>query len=69
MWLALQEVDLTIHYRPGRINKVADSLSYFPVVQASGHVACLQEFPPVVSNDNSCAGRVIINWRMISQIS
>ena len=54
--LALQEVDLTIHYRPGRINKAADSLSRFPVMQPSEHVACLQGFPPVVDNNNSCAG-------------
>ena len=54
--LALQEVDLTIHYRPGRINKAADSLSRFPVMQPSEHVACLQGFPPVVGNNNSCAG-------------
>ena len=54
--LALQEVDLTIHYRPLRINKAADSLSRFPVMQSSEHVACLQGFPPVVGNNNSCAG-------------
>ena len=54
--LALQEVDLTIHYWPGRTNIGADSLSCFPVILSSGHVVCLQEFPPVVGNDNSPVG-------------
>ena len=47
---------MTIHYQPGRINKAADSLSRFPVMQPSDHVACLQGFPPVVDNNNFCVG-------------
>ena len=35
--LALQEVYLVLHYRPGRTNKAADSLSCFPLGQPSKH--------------------------------
>ena len=44
--LALQELNLNIHYRPGRLNKSADNLSRTPIVTSkvvnSGEVAHLQ---------------------------
>ena len=44
--LALQELNLNIHYRPGRLNKSADSLSRSPVSTeddvSAGEVALLQ---------------------------
>ena len=38
--LALQEVDLVLHYRPGRTNKAADSLSRFSLRQSYKHEKC-----------------------------
>ena len=38
--LALQEVDLVLHYPHGRTNKAADSLSRFPLRQSYKHEKC-----------------------------
>ena len=38
--LALQEVDLTIHYRPGKSNVSGDTLSRFPVDQSD---VCIED--------------------------
>ena len=50
--LALQEVDLVLHYRPGKTNGAADSLSRFPVVQPLQHNICLEELQPSVGGFN-----------------
>ena len=40
--LALQEVDIVIHYRPGKSNVSADSLSRYPVAQSSKYDVCAE---------------------------
>ena len=49
--LALQELDLTIHYRPGKLNQSADGLSRCP----KGEIGCLQtkEETPLKNKDES----------------
>ena len=54
--LALQKVDLIFHYRPGRMNGAADSLSCFPVVQPLEHDKSLGEFQPYVGGCNDSRG-------------
>ena len=43
--LALQEVDIVIHYRPGKSNVSADSLSRYPVAQSSKYDVCAENSP------------------------
>ena len=46
--LALQEVDIVIHYHPGKSNVSADSLSRYPVAQSSKYDVCAEN-PPVAA--------------------
>jgi len=50
--LALQEVDLVLHYRPGKTNGAADSLSCFPVAQPLQHNIGVEESQPSVGGFN-----------------
>jgi len=52
--LALQEVDLVLHYRPSKTNGATDSLSRFPVVQPLQHNICVEESQPSVGGFNDC---------------
>ena len=55
--LALQEVDLVLHYQPGRTNKAANSLSRFPLRQPYKHENVRQNLRPL--NMNLKRGRII----------
>ena len=43
--LALQEVDIVIHYRTDKSNVSADSLSHYPVAQSSKYDVCAEKSP------------------------
>ena len=57
--LALQELNLNIHYRPGRLNKSADSLSRPPVSTednvSDGEVAQLQPDDSTIAQEEASA--------------
>ena len=57
--LALQELNFNIHYRPGRLNKSADSLSRSPVSTeddvSDGEVAQLQPDDSNIAQEESSA--------------
>ena len=53
--LALQELNLNIHYRPGRLNKSADSLSSTEDNVSDGEVAQLQPDDSIIAQEEASA--------------